>query len=384
MSGAASFVSVGNLLWGPLGGWASDRYGPKWVILLGLLLLSLGFILVSFASTYLIFILVWGILVGAGWCFACAIPPTKAMINWFTRRSGIAISITFSFSLLSGLVLLPLTAWLITSQGWRHTALIAGIVIAIVGFPLIWFLVKRHRPEYYGLVPDGTPKKKDTDSNQIAGQKVYTNTVGAVELTLRQTLKTRSFWLLMTSVWVSTLAMSIMTVHLVPFLTDMGMSTVKAAGVMSIWLTCAIPSRLAVGFLVDHMKTKNLRFVLAATYIIQALGVAIFLLNKSLPLLYVWFVIYGLGQGANFSAMIPLLPRYFGRKAYGSIDGVRGSLMAPVALVGPIYVGWVYDTTHSYTNVLILFAITLAVAGVVACFMLPPKTPTKVTDKAES
>ena len=236
MSVAASAVSVGNILLGPLGGWASDKYGPKWVILLGLLLMSLGFILVSFASTYLAFILVWGILIGAGWCFACVIPPVKAMINWFTRRSGIAISITFTFSLLSGLVLLPLIAWLITSQGWRHTALIVGIVIAIVGFPLTWFLVKRYRPEHYGLVPDGTPRKTETDINQITDKKEYAHTSGDIELTLKQTLKTRSFWLLMTSVWVSTLAVSIMTVHLVPFLTDMGMSNLKAAGVMSIGL----------------------------------------------------------------------------------------------------------------------------------------------------
>jgi cyanate permease len=258
--------------------------------------------------------------------------------------------------------------------------MIAGIVIAVVGFPLIWFLVKRHRPEYYGLVQDGITKKKEIDVNQITSKVgEYARAAGEVELTLGQTLKTRTFWLMMISGWVSALAASIMTVHLVPFLTDMGMSTVKAAGVMSVWLTCAIPSRLAIGFLVDRMGKRYLRFVLGATYILQAIGVTVFLLNKSMPMLYLWFVIYGLGQGANFSALIPLLPRYFGRKSYGSIDGLRSALLTPIALVGPIYVGWVYDTTRSYTNVLILFAITLAIAGVVASFMVPPKAPLKVS-----
>ena len=57
---------------------------------------------------------------------------------------------------------------------------------------------------------------------------------------------------------------------------------------------------------------------------------------------------------------------------------MRWLLNGPMVLIAPIYVGWVYDTTGSYMNVFILFAILLAVTGTITCFMLPPK-PKKVT-----
>jgi nitrate/nitrite transporter NarK len=133
------------------------------------------------------------------------------------------------------------------------------------------------------------------------------------------------------------------------------------------------------GFLVDRVKTSHLRFVLGASYLIQALGVSVFLFTKHISTIYVWFILYGLGNGVTLSAMICLLPRYFGRKSFGGIDGTRWLLNGPIVLLAPIYVGWAYDTTGSYTNVFTLFAILLAAAGIITCFMSPPRQRTQIT-----
>ena len=195
-----------------------------------------------------------------------------------------------------------------------------------------------------------------------------------LELTLKQTMKTYSFWLLIAAVgYIAGLAMPIMTYHCIPFLTDMGITSIKAATLMSIWLTVSIPVRLAASFLVDRIKTKDLRFVLGAGFIIQSLGVALFLLTKSIVMIYVWFVLYGVGLGIYTCALLPLIPRYFGRRYYGAIDGLRLLLNAPIVLIGPIYVGWAYDATGSYMSVFVLFAVLLAVAGILIFFMLPPQ-----------
>ena len=111
----------------------------------------------------------------------------------------------------------------------------------------------------------------------------------------------------------------------------------------------------------------------------QAIGVTIFLLNKSEAMIYLWFLLAGIGGSAAFSVQLPMVARYFGRKAFGSILGLWSMMNVPIGLVAPIYVGWVYDTTGSYMNVINLLAPLFIAAGVVACFVLPPKPPALAT-----
>jgi MFS family permease len=377
---APGVIGLGQSVGAIFAGWGSDKYGPKRIILLGITCLVLGFILMSFVHS-LWPLLVCGLLLGIGIAFGTLTPIIKVIVYWFTKKSSLALSITFTIYSLSGLALLPLTAWLITTYGWRSAAVIASIIIALVAFPLTWYFVKSYGPEHYGLLPDGEIKKREaTQLNQTTKAADYTSKSETQELNLKQAMKTPAFWMLIASVgYIAGLAAPIMTYHCIPFLTDMGVTPVKAATMMSIWLTASVPVRLAASFVVDRVKTSDLRFILGAGYIIQALGVAIFLLTKNVSMIYFWFVLYGIGIGIATCALLPLIPRYFGRKSYGAIDGMRLFLNAPIVLIGPIYVGWAYDTTKSYMSVFVLFAVLLAVAGILACFMLPPK-PAKVAE----
>ena len=374
---AAGIIGLGQSVGAIFAGWGSDKYSAKNMILFGIACLVLGFIVMHFVGS-LWSLLLCGLLLGIGVSCGTLTPVAKVIFYWFVKKSGIAISITFALQSLAGLALLPLTAWLITAYSWQSAAIIISIIIAVIAFPLTWFFVKSHTPEYYGLLPDGEiniKKEKAAPVNQDIKVEYYSSQADKEDLSLKQTMKTRAFWLLIIATgYIGGLAMPIMTYHCIPFLTDMGVTPVKAAAMMAVWLTAAIPSRLAAGLLIDRLKTNHLRFVLGGSFLVQAIGVAIFLLTKNISMIYVWFVLYGIGSGTMLSAMITLLPRYFGRKSFGGIDGMRWLLNAPIVLLAPIYVGWVYDTTGNYTNVFVLFAILLAVAGTVVCFMLPPKT----------
>ena len=72
--------------------------------------------------------------------------------------------------------------------------------------------------------------------------------------------------------------------------------------------------------------------------------------------------------------------RYFGRKSFGSIAGFSRMFMTPVGVVGPIYAGWTYDSTGSYMNAFIQFAIMLAFAALLSMFIVPPKPPDRIHD----
>jgi len=381
-STAASVQHVGRAIFAPTGGLASDKYGPRLIILIGIFCLALGLIMMYFIGSFWAFLVVWGLVIGAGFTLGCTIITDKAIVNWFVKRSGTAINTKFIIFSLSGLLLLPRIAWLIETQGWRMTCIISGVIIALVCFPLAWFFIKPHPPEYYGLLPDGAATKGEAnEGKQIVDKGInYADNAKAMNFTLRQTMKTPSFWLIIVAGYITGIVMPVMNVHCIPFLTDMGIDPIRAATMMGFMVTVGIPTRLVTGPIVDRIKTNHLRFIMVTGHFLQAIGVATFLVNNSIATIYVWFLLYGIGSAASFGVELPMLARYFGRKAYGSILGLWLAMNTPIGLVAPIYVGWVYDTTGSYMSIFGLLAILTAVSGVVACFILPPKPPIQATD----
>jgi MFS family permease len=373
---ATSIQNLGNGVVGPAGGWSSDKYGPKWVIIIGIIMLVIGCILMFFVNSLWSLLIVWGLVIGVGFSLGFTVILDRAIINWFVKKSGIAVNIKFGIQSLSGILMLPVIAWLIDAQGWRWTCVIMGIVTALVCLPLAWFFIKTHRPEHYGLQPDGIKQVVEDTHHEKLTSSVTPVTQGQ-DFTLRQTSKTLGFWMLIGVVAVSGLGTPIMGLHCVPFLTDRGIDPVQAASMMSIWITCSIPGRLLAGYLIDRLKANHMRWVIVGGYFLQAISVAVYLTTESTPMIYLWFVLYGLGQGISAGAFMPMVASYFGRRSFGSIIGMIMFINLPITLAAPVYVGWVYDTTGTYTFVFTLFMVLMAASGVVAAFILPPRSRVK-------
>ncbi len=366
---------------GPLSGWITDRFGPKLIVLLGVFAIGLSLILMNFVNSLWAYYLVWGVMLGTGINIALSIPLDTAIANWFVKKRGLALSIKWVFSGLSGVLVLPLIAWLITVQGWRVTCIIGGVVMLVVGLPLAWFCLRRYRPEYYGLLPDGATTKEEVESSLMIDRGVrYAAEHEEVEFTLRQAMRTRAFWLMIAAHCVHGLVYPVMHIHCIPFLTDLGIEPVKAAGMMAMYVLVSIPSRFVGGLFADRVKKDHLRFIMGGCYFTQAIGVALFLQNQSIGMIYVFFILYGLGMGAPMPVFATMVGRYFGRKSFGSIQGTKMMLMTPVSVIAPIYVGWIYDTTGSYMTAFILLAVFLASAAVLMALIRPPKPPAQITD----
>jgi MFS family permease len=370
-SWAAGIQSLGQGISGLMGGRATDRFGPRRIVLIGVVLLVAGLLAMFFIKSLWGFLIAWGLLVGIGFSFGCTFVTDTAIVKWFVRKSGIAINIKFAAQGLSGLCILPVIAWLTNSQGWRFSCVIAAIVIAVVCLPLTWFLIKPQRPEYYGLLPDGDTKTKaiiEQQQNNILSANNESD-----EYTFKQTLSTFTYWLLTLISYLAAVAAPIMGVHCIPFLTDRGIAPVQAAGIMAITLTAGIPARLITGFILDRVKTINLRFIIAAGFMVQAVGVVLFLISNSTTMIYVWFFMYGVGNGMTQGVVIPLWARYFGRKAYGAILGSTMAANVPIAVAAPVLIGWIYDRSGSYTSVIIALAVSSFVASIISVMIRPPK-----------
>ena len=142
-------TSIARLVSGfsaPVTGWITDIYGPRRVALFGVSLFGLGLILMSFINSLWAFCVVWGFIAAIGVGAGSGLPMDTAISNWFVKKRGMATSIKWVLSGLSGVITLSIVAWLIDTQGWRMTFVIGGLVMLSVGLPLVWFCLKQHRP----------------------------------------------------------------------------------------------------------------------------------------------------------------------------------------------------------------------------------------------
>lgn len=366
----------------PLTGWITDKFGPRWIITLGVFTVGLGLILMKFIDSLWAYYLVWGIITGTGVNIAMSVPVDKAITNWFVKKRGLALSIKWMCSGLAVAGVLPLIAWLISTQGWRMACFIGGIVMWVAGLPLAWFCVKQHRPEYYGLLPDGATAEENTKgiSEMIEKGVRYAAEFEEVEFTLRQATKTPAYWLLIVAGAGQGMLNSVFWIHCMPFLTDMGIDPLRAAVVMGMISLVGMPMRFIGGFGADHLKKDHLRFLMGGAYFIQAAGVTTFLLSQTIAVVYVFLILFYCGMGLSMPLNAIIRGRYFGRKGFGSIQGTSAMLLSPTSMLAPIYAGWIYDTTGSYIKAFALLAVLTALSAVIMSLIRPPRPPVHVTD----
>lgn len=380
-SSAASLARLQGGFLSPVAGWATDRYGPRAPMLLGVLLLGLGLVLMRYVNSLWAFCVVWGLVASVGTeSFGLNVPLGTAIANWFVRKRGVAVGVRTVLGGLSGVLVLPLVAWLTLAYGWRQACFIGGVVMWAIGLPLTALFVKPRRPEYYGMLPDGASAIQDDAVQMIQAGVEYAARADEVEFTLRQAMKTRAYWLLILAYMFEAIFWPVMGLHCIPFLTDRGMDPVAAAATMSIYVFASIPTRVLGGLLGDRVSIRAARFLMAGCYLMQAVGVGLFMGTQSLVALYVFFVLFGLGFGVLIPMDTVVRARYFGRKGYASIQGSSLFLMMPATVAGPVLAGRIYDATGSYMTAFTLLAVMLAAAGVTVSFARPPRPPAQITD----
>ncbi len=387
MSRAATSLAAGisrlqSGIEAPLTGWLSDKFGPRWVIISGLGFIITGLILMNYIIVPWQYYVVWGVIIGIGSNLALTIAFDKALTNWFIAKSGLAFGVRFAIIGIISASVVPLVALLVAGEGWRTTCLIWAAVLSI-GLPLTWLLVKQHRPEYYGLLPDGvnpTPVTETGSAGSSAENPNLPKNSMEIEFTLRQAMKTRAFWLIVLSFACSTLVMGALNIHIIPLLTDIGITPLVAGGMMAMMVFFTVPARFLGGAFADRIRKDRLQFIVAAAFLIQALGIIAFLVEQNITMAYVMLILYGIGSGAPTPVRLAMGGKYFGRKAFASILGVTMFLNAPLSFIAPIYSGWIYDTTDSYNIAFITFAILLLCATLFVSFIKPPRSPEKLAD----
>lgn len=335
-------TEVGGLF-APLVGYLVDRMGPRKLLTAGVIAVGLGFLWMSRVdSLWTFYGAIIVIALGMGSCGGLV--GHVAISNWFERKRGRALAVVAVGPGASGIMVMVL-AWLISLFGWRDALAIMAVVIWATGIPLA--MLVRRRPEDYGLVPDGEPAPAPAASAEdISPKSREPLAPGAPEgLTMREALRTRAFWFLalaFAATWFGTTAI---VVHQIPALEHAGFSRGLAASMVTLTTVLSLGGRLGFGWLAD---LRDKRLVLAGAFLVQAAGILVFAFANAWWHLVLFLALYPAGYGGMIPVRPALQAEYFGRRALGVIMGFTFTITSVGTVVGPVFVGWMYDISQSY------------------------------------
>jgi len=358
ISGAGSLAFFVMGLFATVGGRLTDRYGPRLTMLLSACFMGAGFLLIAQINQLWQLYLAYGIVAGIGNSSGdVSLLPTVA--RWFVRRRSLMSSLV-KVGTGIGMFVVPLLAtWLILTYNWRvaYVVLAVLILLMVIGFSR---LIKRD-PSEMGLEAHGAD---DGHSGRALD-------LGA-NLTLRETLRTWQFWTMCSAYFLVWYITQSVMVHTAAHAIDTGLTTTRAAGIVSIIGAASIVGRLSIGALGDRITVRR---AVAICFGIL-LAAIIWLQFASSPwMLYPFAVVYGFAHGGAFAVTSPLMAEMFGIKAHASNLGMLFFIGQIGGAIGPIVTGRIFDVTQSYQIAFFILVGASAAAVALMSVVRPVRRP---------
>jgi OFA family oxalate/formate antiporter-like MFS transporter len=338
---AISVIASGRLV---------DRYNPKPVLLVSALLIVSGLCLCSLAANieqFRLFNFIVGLGSGATWAV-----PNATVQRWFygKKDAGLALGIVTSGAGAGALVFAPFINFLIQSCGWRITFLTLGILFGsvVVGATLVLRPVPRDRM-VMGKGADGMGLHA---GGQVpAGNRGYASWAFAAILFL---------------VVVGSSTFQIISTHMVPHATDVGISPSAAAAALGLMGGFSIVGRVLSGLFSARLEWHRL---LSSAYLGMAASMVCLWLMRDIWLLHLFAFSYGVFYGVRISAQLGVLSEIFGMRSLGELIGISSAAGTLISALAPYAAGALFDATGTYSLAFLSIALLLAAGGVVAGLM---------------
>ena len=342
-----------------------DRRGPRLVVGGGMVAGGLGFFLLSVMNEpWHMYVALPLAGLGPLAIWQGAIP---AVANWFVRLRGRALGLTMVGLGIGGFLTRP-SLILMGEDGedWRMAFLVMALTVWILLLPLT--LILRRRPEDHGLLPDGASIEDETPVEASAADGL-----GGEGSSFMETMKSPVFWVVALVFSLAFWPIGGLQIHMAPFMEDEGFSRTAAADAVAAMAIVTVVGRLGGGWLADIFDQRRVT-ILALT--LQAIGTAAFALVlpgglvRGFFLLGVFFLTFAPGFGGITVLQPALVGSYFGRKAFGAIQGVLWTVTSLSFSVAPLILGILEEAFSGYRPGLLIFAV-LSVLGALAVLLLP-------------
>ncbi|MBT1697613.1 MFS transporter [Fulvivirgaceae bacterium PWU4] len=340
--------AFGKIIVGPLfgfiAGWFIDRFGPRRLLLTGIVMGGLALIGLSMMTTLWQFYLFY-IFNALGYMFGGPLPNQVLISRWFDKARGKAMGIVYLGIGVGGALVPQMAKWLNLHFGWREALMILGVIMIVLAFPMAWFVKEN---------PEGAQQTKHD----------------AAKAPLGGILKGWPFYLLMIGSMCSIGAVAGTGQNLKLFLSiDLKYTQEAAANVLSIVLVASIVGRLLMGWLSDRIQKK---YVMILIYALVAGSIPMLYFAHVPGVIYLFAFIFGVALGGDYMIIPLMAAELFGVRVMGRVMGLVITADGLAEAFAPMLAGWLRDRSGSYANGFAAL-IVLAVIGTVAVAMLPGK-----------
>lgn len=339
--------AFGKVIIGPLfgfaAGWFIDRYGPRKLMLTGIVMGGLALIGLSVMTTLWQFYLFY-LFNALGYLFGGPLPNQVLISRWFNKSRGKVMGIAYLGIGIGGMLVPQIAKVLNMHFGWRGGLRDLGILMIAVAFPMAWF-VKEH--------PDGA----GLPAKQEQSKEPFNNI-----------LKRPAFFLLLIGSMCSIGAVAGTSQNLKLFFSiDLKYSQQESANILSIVLGASIVGRLLMGWLADKIQKK---YVMMLIYSLVAISISLLFVSGAKEVIYLFAFFFGMALGGDYMIIPLMAAELFGTKVMGRVMGIVISADGLGEAFGPMLAAWFRDKSGSYVygfSVLII----LAVIGTIAISLLP-------------
>lgn len=324
-----------------LGSYLAVRLGSYRVIVAGVVLAALCMMAIGLANSVVVMFALRALMGFAKILMACGVNVMAAV--WFRRRFGLAIALCYAGWHFGGLVLAPLTQFLIDQVGWRHTSLIMGSLICLVGLPPLMAWARKGSPAALGLGLDGDLLQ--TPETNAPGRGVS----GGVNEPYSSTAFPRTtFWLAVAVTVLGGVAYGGLLAHEVAFISDRPVPHPIAALSLSLTAGAAIVGAVGVGHLSDRWPYRLTMILELGVMVASVCGFLLFLQTSNAAVLLASALAFGISVGGFDTCVVSHLRRQVETKAFSRVYGLWYFFYLATLFSGPILIGAVYDAFGSY------------------------------------
>lgn len=370
---ALSFLFASTIIALQISGWLIRRFGLRWVALISLFTLSLGYVLISLSTEIWHLYASYSLLAFAG--MGTTLVTWTQLVNlWFERNRGLALAFILTGTGLSAVVMPSLLSAVIGAVDWRAGYWLLAALPLLLTLPLSLAWLRVNAPSVVAHVPG-------TSTPLLPG------------MPLRQVVRSGRYWLCNLALLLSVTSMLGMVTSTIPMLRDKGLSPSDAALAFSVFGIALVAGRVVVGYLVDRFWAPGVAFIILG---LPALGCVIFA-SGSLEMTHLMLaaVLIGLGAGAEMDIAAFMMARYFGMRDYSRVFSLHMGIISLGAALAPMYFGHLYTLSGNYetllTHCMVTFVLSAALIITLGRYptfsvpVVPSDTPsTTVADSAVS
>jgi MFS family permease len=352
--------ALGKLLVGPMfgfiAGWLIDKYGPRKLMLSGILMMGIALIGLSFADSLPLFYLFY-IFNALGYVCGGPLPCQVLISRRFDKNRGKAMGIAY-LGIGTGGALVPLiAAALEKSWGWHVSLAGLGVIAMLIAFPMVFFL-------------RGSSNKGGTVARSEAA------------IPIKSILTNRNFYLLGIGSMCAIGAVGGINQHLKLYLRDLNFTQSQAAHVISLVLLSSLAGRVLMGWLADLIRRK---YVMILIYMIVASAIPLLLISDFPGRVYIFAIIFGIGLGGDYM-IIPLMAAdLFGVRALGRTMGIILVADGIAESLFPMLLGALYnEATKSYAIGFIVLICVAVTGAIIVSFLPKPAKDEEVSEALEA